>query len=169
MTASTTLTAATTSAASSAHPKFSTVSTPSVKSAASWRITAFATSTSTNPRTSVSGNRSAASTGGMTAFSAAATAATSSAPPKFSMLTPGRIPAATIKATPVASHDTMSGNTRQRGRSGFHASDCPYDSPDSLGITSPLPQSSGPPAIIGSPDHRRIVRSGGTRRGFGAR
>ena len=169
MTASTTLTAATTSAASSAHPKLSTVSTPSVRSAASWRITAFATSTSRKPRTSVSGNRSAASTGGMTAFSAAATAATSSAPPKLSMLTPGRIPAATIKATPVASHDTTSGNTRQRGRSGFHASDWPYAGPDSLGITSPsasIEWPAGDHRIAGPPPHRPI---GTNPAGFRAR
>ncbi len=45
----------------------------------------------------------------MTAFSAATIAATSSAPQKSSMWTPGRIPAATINATPVASHETTSG------------------------------------------------------------
>ena len=38
--------------------------------------------------------------------------------PKLSMLTPGRIPAATINAMPMASHETASGNTRKRGRSG---------------------------------------------------
>ena len=32
---------------------------------------------------------------------------------------------ATIKATPVASHETMSGNGRQRGRSGRQAVDRP--------------------------------------------
>ena len=51
----------------------------------------------------------------MTAFSTAATAATSSAPQKPSMLTPGRIPAATMNATPVASHATTSGNNRSAG------------------------------------------------------
>ena len=91
-TASTTLTAATTSAASSAQPKLSTVSTPSVRSAATRRIRASAIRTSRKPSTSVSGNRSAASTGGMTAFSAATIAATSSAPRKLLMSTPGRTP-----------------------------------------------------------------------------
>ena len=46
-----------------------------------------------------------------------------SAPQKLSMSTPGRIPAATITATPVASHETRSGNSRQRGRSGCQAVD----------------------------------------------
>ena len=81
-------------------------------------MSASATSTSRKPSTSVSGSRSAASTGGMTAFSAATIAATTSAPQKSSMLTPGRSPPATISATPVASHETRSGNSRQRGRSG---------------------------------------------------
>ena len=101
MTASTTLTAATTSAASRAQPKLSTVSTPSVRASAARRIRASATSTSRKPRTSVSGSRSAASTGGITAFSAATITATRSAPQKPSMWTPGRIAAATIRATPV--------------------------------------------------------------------
>ena len=73
----------------------------------------------------MAGNRSAASTGGMTAFSAAAMSATSSAPQKLSMLTPGSSPAATIRATAVASHETTSGNSRQRGRSGRQAVDWP--------------------------------------------
>ena len=59
----------------------------------------------------------------MTAFSAAATAATSSAPQKLSMLTPGRSPAATIKATPIASHETTKWERGRRGRSAFHAPD----------------------------------------------
>ena len=126
ITASTTLTAATTSAASSAQPKLSTLSTPSVTSSAMRRMTASAISTSRKPRTSVSGNRNAASTGGMTAFSAATITATSSAPQKSSMLTPGRIPAATIKATPVASHETTSGNNRKRGRSVCQSVDRPW-------------------------------------------
>ncbi len=71
-----------------------------------------------NPRTSVSGNRIAASTGGMTAFSAATTAATTSAPQKVPMSTPGSAHEATIKATPVANHDTSSGNNLMRARSG---------------------------------------------------
>ena len=66
----------------------------------------------------MSGKRSAASTGGMTAFSAATIAATTSAPQKLLMSTPGRTQAATIKATPVANHETRSGNTFKRGRSG---------------------------------------------------
>ena len=61
----------------------------------------------------MSGNRNAASTGGMTAFSTATIAATTSAPQKLSMSTPGRSHAATIKATPVANHDTSSGNNLQ--------------------------------------------------------
>ncbi len=127
MTASTTLTAATTNAASSAQPKLSTVSTPSVtfRSAAMRRMTASAINTTRKPRTSVSGNRSAARMGGMTAFSAATMAATSSAPQKLSMSTPGRIAAATIRARPVANHETSRGNSRQRGRSGCQAVDWP--------------------------------------------
>ena len=92
MTASTTLTAATTSAARSAQPKPSTVSTPSVRPVGRGRMPASANRTSTKPRTSVGGRRSAASTGGTTAFSAATTAATTSAPQKPSTLTPGRSP-----------------------------------------------------------------------------
>ena len=61
----------------------------------------------------------------MIAFSAATIAATSSAPQKPSMWTPGRIPAATIRATPVASHERRRGNNRKRGRSGFQAVDWP--------------------------------------------
>ena len=49
------------------------------------------------------------------------------------------IPAATINATPVATHDTIRGNNLSRGRSGRHAVDWPYSSPDSLTITSPSP------------------------------
>ena len=56
MTASTTLTAATTSAASNAQPKLSTVSTPSVTRAAATRISASAIRTSRKPRTSVNGS-----------------------------------------------------------------------------------------------------------------
>ena len=107
-TASTMLTAATTSEVRNAQPKPSTVSTPSVRLSVSTRMPASAIRTSKNPRTSVSGNRNAASTGGMTAFSAATIAATSSAPQNPSMLTPGRIPAATRKASPVPSHETTS-------------------------------------------------------------
>ena len=60
----------------------------------------------------------------MTALNAAVIAATSSAPQKSSMLTPGQDAGGHHqRATPVASHDTSSGNTRQRGRSGFHAED----------------------------------------------
>ena len=127
ITARTTLTAATTSAASSAQPKLSTLNAPSVtrNSAAIWRMSASATRTTRKPSTSVSGNRRAASTGGITAFNAATTAATTSAPQKLLTLTPGRIAAATISATPVASHETRSGNTRKRGRSGCHAVDWP--------------------------------------------
>ena len=124
-TASTTLTAATTSAARSAQPKLSTLSTPSVTSAAMRRMTASAINTSKKPRTSVSGSRSAASTGGITAFNAATTAATTSAPKKLSMWTPARIPAATITATPVANQETRRGNSRKRGRSGCQAVDWP--------------------------------------------
>ncbi len=61
----------------------------------------------------------------MTAFSAATITATSSAPQKLSMWTPGRIAAATIKATPVASHETRRGNSRRRGRSGCQLVDWP--------------------------------------------
>ena len=61
----------------------------------------------------------------MTAFSAATMAATSSAPQKLPMSTPGRIAAATIKATPVANHETSKGNSRKRGRSGCQAVDWP--------------------------------------------
>ena len=124
-TASTTLTAATTSAASSAQPKLSTVSMPSVMSSAMRRMSASATSTSRKPSTSVSGRRSAASTGGMTAFSAATIAATRSAPQKLSTLTPGNSPAATISAAAMASHETTSENSRKRGGSGCHAVDWP--------------------------------------------
>ena len=117
-TASTRLTAATTSEASRAQPKPSTLSIPSVRSSARSRMPASANSTSRKPRTSVSGNRRAASSGGMIAFSAAVIAATSERPQKLSMLTPGRIPAATISAIPEASHEASSGISRQRGRSG---------------------------------------------------
>jgi hypothetical protein len=132
ITASTRLTAATTSDARRAQPKLSTRSIPSVTASAMRRMTASATSTSRKPRTSMSGRRSAASTGGMTAFSAATTAATSSAPQKLSMWTPGRIAAATISATPVATHETRRGNNRKRGSSGFHAVDWPYAGSSSL-------------------------------------
>ena len=93
MTASTTLTAATTSAARSAQPKLSTRehAVGHVQLGGDRRIRASAISTSRKPSTSVSGNRSAARTGGMTAFSAATIAATTSAPQKLSMSTPGRI------------------------------------------------------------------------------
>ena len=113
-TASTTLTAATTSDVSSAQPKSSTVRMPSVSASAASRIAASASSTSRKPTTSVSGSRSAASTGGTIALSAATIAATSSAPQKLSTLTPGSSPAATINATPIASHETTSENSRQR-------------------------------------------------------
>ncbi len=59
----------------------------------------------------------------MTAFSADTIAATTSAPPKFLMSTPGRTQAATISATPVASHATIRGNNRKRGASGFQSVD----------------------------------------------
>ncbi len=52
-------------------------------------------------------------------------------------MTPGRTPAATINATPVASHDVTNGNNRKRGRSARHAVDSPYSGSDSLAITSP--------------------------------
>ena len=51
------------------------------------------------------------------------------------MLTPGRSPAATINAMPMASHETTSGNSRKRGRSGCQAVDWPYVGSESLGIT----------------------------------
>ena len=90
------------------------------------RIAASASRTSTKPRTSVSGNRSAASTGGMTAFSAAAIAATSKRPPEaVDARRPATTPPATISATPVASHDASRPNTVNRGRSGFQAVDAP--------------------------------------------
>ena len=116
-TASTTLTAPTTKAARRAQPKLSTVN-ESATSPAIWRMSASAISTSRKPRTSVSGNRSAARTGGMTAFSTATIAATTSAPQKVSISTPGRSHEATIRATPVANHETSSGNNLRRGRSG---------------------------------------------------
>ena len=122
-TASTRLTAATTRDASSAQPKLSTVRIPSVSASVARRIAASAISTSRKPRTSVRGNRSAARTGGMTAFSAETITATSSAPQKLLTSTPGSTQAATINATPVASHATTSGNNRMRGRSGFQAVD----------------------------------------------
>jgi hypothetical protein len=50
------------------------------------------------------------------------------------MSTPGRIAAATIRATPVANHETSRGNSRQRGRSGRHAVDWPYDGSGTLVI-----------------------------------
>jgi hypothetical protein len=50
------------------------------------------------------------------------------------MWTPGRIPAATITAMPVASHETRRGNNRQRGRSGCQAVDWPYVGSGSLDI-----------------------------------
>ena len=124
-TASTTLTAATTSAARRAQPKLSIVMMPSVKLSVARRIAASATSTSRKPRTSVNGNRSAASTGGMTAFSAETITATRSAPQKLLISTPGRSHAATISATPVANHETTSGNNRKRGAAGFQAVEWP--------------------------------------------
>ena len=48
------------------------------------------------------------------------------------MSTPGRTHAATINATPVANHDTRSGNTFKRGRSGCQ--EWPYVGSGSLGI-----------------------------------
>ena len=41
------------------------------------------------------------------------------------MSTPGRSHAATINATPVASHETTRGNNRKRVRSGFQAVEWP--------------------------------------------
>src|SRR3954451_21985367 len=127
-TARTTLTAATTSEARSAQPKLSTSSAPSVTSrlAATSRISASATSTSRKPTTSVSGRRRAARIGGMTALSADTTAATSRAPQKLLMSTPGRTPAATIRATPVANQETRSGNSRILACSGCHDIAWPY-------------------------------------------
>ena len=55
----------------------------------------------------------------MTAFSAATIAATTSAPQKLSMPTPGRSPAATISATPVASHETSEPEHREARTFGF--------------------------------------------------
>ena len=108
---------------------------PSERFAVSCRIKASAISTSRNPRTRVSGSLSAASTGGITAFSAATTTATRSAPQKLWTSTPGKAQDATINATPVASHETASGNNRRRGRSGRHAVDLPYDGSEPLGMT----------------------------------
>ena len=61
----------------------------------------------------------------MTAFSAATITATRSAPQKPSMWTPGRIAAATIRATPVANHEARRGTSRHWGRSGFQAVEWP--------------------------------------------
>ena len=46
--------------------------------------------------------------------------------PKAADVDTREIAAATSNATPVASHEMMSGNGRQRGRSGRHSSDWPY-------------------------------------------
>ena len=55
-----------------------------------------------------------------------------------SIHTPGSGPAATMNATPMASHETTRGNNRKRGRSGRQAVDSPYALPVSLGITFSL-------------------------------
>ena len=161
MTASTTLTAATTSAASSAQPKPSTVSTPSVSASVRSRMPASANSTSRKPRTSVSGRRSAASTGGMTAFSAATITATSSAPQKPSMLTPGRIPAATTKAMPVASHETTSGNRRSGGSPGTGSD---ITTPIRVPTRTAAGASAAPPRSPRRPPRGRAVEDAAERR-----
>ena len=95
ITCSTRLTAAATSATSSAAQKESSEMAPSVSASAASRIAASATRTSRKPATSVKGSRSAASTGGRMALRTATTSATTSAPQKPSISTPGRIAAAT--------------------------------------------------------------------------
>ena len=70
----------------------------------------------------------------MTALSAATIAATTSAAQKLWMSTPGRTHAATINATPVASHEMTSGNTLKLGRSGCQEVEWPYFGSWSLGI-----------------------------------
>ena len=71
----------------------------------------------------------------MTAFSTATITATSSAPQKSSMWTPARIAPATIRATAVATHETTSGNNRQRGRSGCQSVHPPEAGSGLLAIT----------------------------------
>ena len=138
-TANTTLTAATTSAAGAP----SRSCRPSARRGSPRRparsMRASAIKTSRKPSTSVSGNRSAASAGGMTAFSAPMIAATTSAPQKFSMSTPGRIPAATINAMPVANHETRSGKTSPAGTLGLPGAGSTVLGPGSLDIALPFP------------------------------
>ena len=125
ITSRTTLTAATTSAASSAHQKLST-SNESRMSLPILSATAFAISTRMKPSASMNGSRSAASSGGMIALMAATTAAIARAPPVATTSTPGRSRAVAHRDTAVRTHEIRSRKGRKRGRSGCQRTVSPY-------------------------------------------
>jgi hypothetical protein len=107
-----------TNAASSAHPKESTVIALGAMSEASLNIQASTKSTSRKPRTSVNGSRSAASNGGRIALSTAMIAAATNAPPQPCTVTPGTTAAAKRIAAAEMIHATSRRTGRMRGRSG---------------------------------------------------
>ena len=125
ITSSTTLTAATTSAASSAQPKLST-SNDSRMSLPILSATALAISTRMKPSASMNGSRSAARSGGMIALMAATTAAIARAPPVSTTSTPGRSRAVAHRETAVRTHEISSRERRKRGRSGCQRTVSPY-------------------------------------------
>ena len=88
------MTAAATSATSSAQKNPSTSKVRSERSAATWTIHASSSSTSRKPTASMYGRRSAAISGGSRAFRTAINAAAMNAPMNPSILTPGTIIAA---------------------------------------------------------------------------
>ncbi len=94
ITSSTSIDAAITSDASSAHPNESTLIVRVVMCEASSSISASSTRMSTKPSASVNGKRSAATNGGSTALSAAISTAAASASVKLPTLTWGTIAAA---------------------------------------------------------------------------
>src|SRR5215204_4703440 len=125
ITSSTTLTAATTSAPSSAQPKLSTTNVFSSTSEASFSTTAFNSRTRMKPSAIVNGSRSAATIGGSTAFRTATTAATRSAPAVPLTSTPGRIAAAAQSAAAVSTHDNSTRTGLYFGRTGCQVTASP--------------------------------------------
>ena len=130
MTSSTTPTAAATSAASNAQPKWSTLIASGLISEARMSISASSTRTARNPTSAMNGKRSAATIGGRIAFSTAISSAATTAPPKPSTETPGTIVAAISSAAALSSHDRRTRRGRYFGRSGCQLTGSPYVVPD---------------------------------------
>ena len=78
------------------------------------------------PSPTMNGRRSAASSGGRSAFSTATTAAIQSASQRSTMLTPGRMIAATSSAIAVRNHEISSRTGLNFGLSGSHETGSPY-------------------------------------------